>query len=331
MKPLLSICIPTYNRCEYLRKSIESIICQPDFQNGEVEIVISDNASDDGTNLLGKDFSSKYSNIYYYRNTENIIDKNFPLALSRGTGTFRKLSNDTFIYLKDSLKYICNLIKKYKSTKKQILFLNGQRKTYHEELIDCDNFEQAAVVMGYCLGWSGSFGIWEEECDGIENDLSGCELHFWHTVKSCALINEKKSALICNKGLLYTQTVKGKDLSYGLYQVFYINLLSIFRKYIDVGTLSKEAYEKVRKDLLYDFFTHQIILWEMKKNSAIYDANEDPKELLFSAYKNESYWTDYEKYYKKKKMLFIIKHKIKTVLKKLHIWDILIALNIRKQ
>ena len=98
MKPLLSICVPTYNRCEYLRKSIESIICQPEFQNGEVEIVISDNTSNDGTELLGKEFASKYSNIRYYKNSENIVDKNFPLALGRGSGVFRKLSNDTFIY-----------------------------------------------------------------------------------------------------------------------------------------------------------------------------------------------------------------------------------------
>lgn len=331
MKPLLSICIPTYNRSEYLRKSVESIICQPEFESGEVEIIISDNASNDDTESLGRDFSSKYSNILYYKNAENIVDKNFPLAISRGTGIFRKLSNDTFIYLEGSLKYICNLISEYRSAKKQILFLNGQRKTYQEELIECDNFEQAAVVMGYCLGWSGAFGIWEEECDGIENDLSGCELHFWHTVKSCTMMNEKNSALICNKKLLYSQTVQGKDLSYGLYQVFYINLLSIFKKYIDVGTLSEEAYEKIRKDLLYDFFTEQIILWETKKGSAVYDANENFKELIFSAYKEESYRSDCEKYYKKQKMLFIIKQKIKTVLKKLHIWDILVALHIKKQ
>lgn len=331
MKPLLSICVPTYNRCEYLRKSIESIICQPEFQNGEVEIVISDNTSNDGTELLGKEFASKYSNIRYYKNSENIVDKNFPLALGRGSGVFRKLSNDTFIYFDGSLKYICDLIKKYESEKKQILFLNGQRKTLSGEFIDCNSFEQAAVNMGYCMGWSGAFGIWGEECDGIENDLSGCELRFWHAVKACSMINEKNSALICNKELLYVQTVKGKDLSYGLYQVFYINLLGIFKKYVDIGTLSCEAYEKIRKDSLYDFFTHQIVLWESKYSDAVYDANENTKELLFKAYENEPYWSDYMKFYKKQKTSFLIRRKIKTILKKLHIRDILVALHIKKR
>ena len=44
MQPLVSICIPTYNRAECLKETIESIICQPEFLEGKVEIVVSDNA-----------------------------------------------------------------------------------------------------------------------------------------------------------------------------------------------------------------------------------------------------------------------------------------------
>ncbi len=318
-QPLVSICIPTFNRCNYLKESIESIICQPEFQNGEVEIVISDNASNDGTDLLGKEFESKYSNIHYYQNTENIVDKNFPLALSRGSGVFRKLSNDTFIYIDGSLKYICDLIKKYYLEKKQILFLNETRKEYSDEQIDCSNFEQATVVMGYWLTWSGTFGIWGKECDEIEKDLAGCELHFWHTVKVCKMINEKKSALICNRKLVDVQKVRGKDFSYGLYQVFYINFLGILKKYVDVGTLSCKVYEKIRKDLLYDLFTDQIILLETKYGDAVYNTKENLKEMLIKAYKDEPYWADYVRFYKKKKIVFIIKQKIKIILKKLHL------------
>ena len=45
MKPLVSICIPTYNRVEQLKITMESIMAQPEFREGKVEIVISDNAS----------------------------------------------------------------------------------------------------------------------------------------------------------------------------------------------------------------------------------------------------------------------------------------------
>ncbi|MCX8512062.1 MAG: glycosyltransferase, partial [Chthoniobacteraceae bacterium] len=44
----LSICIPTFNRSQYLRLTLESITNQELFQNSdEIEIVISDNCSSD--------------------------------------------------------------------------------------------------------------------------------------------------------------------------------------------------------------------------------------------------------------------------------------------
>ena len=67
-KPLLSICIPTYNRAEYLKNSIESIICQDEFKNKQVEIVIADNASTDNTESVARPYAQRYENIFYYRN-----------------------------------------------------------------------------------------------------------------------------------------------------------------------------------------------------------------------------------------------------------------------
>ena len=44
--PVLSICIPTYNRCEYLMNNLQHI-CE--HQEYDFEIIISDNASTDDT------------------------------------------------------------------------------------------------------------------------------------------------------------------------------------------------------------------------------------------------------------------------------------------
>ena len=82
-KPLLSICIPTWNRSEYLRICLDSLIGQPEFFTEDVEIIISDNYSPDegATETLGKEYAEKYENIYYFRNESCIEDKNFPMAL----------------------------------------------------------------------------------------------------------------------------------------------------------------------------------------------------------------------------------------------------------
>lgn len=71
-KPLLSICIPTYNREKYLKECLESIVNQKWFNISDIEIVISDNASTDNTKELVHEYQKKYSNIKYHRNEENI-------------------------------------------------------------------------------------------------------------------------------------------------------------------------------------------------------------------------------------------------------------------
>src|SRR3989338_7717414 len=73
-KPLLSICIPTYNRAHYLKECLDSIVAQ--FNDSEVrdnvEVVVSDNASLDKTRELAEEYCRKFNNIKYFRNNENI-------------------------------------------------------------------------------------------------------------------------------------------------------------------------------------------------------------------------------------------------------------------
>lgn len=48
-RPLLSICIPTYNRAEILDKTLFLLFSNPDFNVDEIEVVVSDNCSTDHT------------------------------------------------------------------------------------------------------------------------------------------------------------------------------------------------------------------------------------------------------------------------------------------
>lgn len=60
VQPLLSICIPTYNRSQYLKETIDSIIGQEEFKSENVEIVISDNCSTDDTEIVCKKYIEQY-------------------------------------------------------------------------------------------------------------------------------------------------------------------------------------------------------------------------------------------------------------------------------
>lgn len=67
-KPLVTIGIPTYNRKELLKRALDSALKQT-YKN--IDILISDNHSNDGTEEMMKEYVEKDSRIRYFRQEEN--------------------------------------------------------------------------------------------------------------------------------------------------------------------------------------------------------------------------------------------------------------------
>jgi len=87
--PLLSICIPTYNRAEFLKDALDSIITQIN-ENNNVEICVSDNASEDNTEDLVIEYQRKSPiPIIYHKNEKNMgADYNFMKAVEIANGEY---------------------------------------------------------------------------------------------------------------------------------------------------------------------------------------------------------------------------------------------------
>lgn len=84
--PKLSVCVPTYNRSEYLAECLESIISSAKGFEDRVEIVVSDNASEDDTPAVMAKFCKAHPWIRYHRNDENIGgERNFRRAVELAT------------------------------------------------------------------------------------------------------------------------------------------------------------------------------------------------------------------------------------------------------
>lgn len=306
---LVSICIPTYNRCQLLTKTINSIICQNEFVEGKAEIIISDNASTDDTEKIGRDFESKFDNIHYYRNEENVRDENYPLCISRANGVLRKLNNDTLMFEHNALKVLCDLVEKYRIDKPYIFLKNDDGKGSSET-----DFIKFVTEEGYNITWIGSFSIWDSQCKNIQNDTKGCDLLLWQVRKLLELSSSSNRVIICHEKIGKSEHPPKKNISYGLYKVFYINFMKLIEPYVVNGKLTTDNVEKIEKDLLYDFFTQWIIKWEVGKNDLQYSKEENLKELVFSQYKEKTYFNHYKKLYNKKKMIYKAKLIIKRIL-----------------
>ena len=89
-QPRVSIAVPVYNGERYLRESLDGLLAQTftDF-----ELVISDNASTDGTEAIGREYAARDSRVRYHRSAQNLGGPgNFRQVFRLCRGEFHKWS-----------------------------------------------------------------------------------------------------------------------------------------------------------------------------------------------------------------------------------------------
>ncbi|CAN5778680.1 glycosyltransferase family 2 protein [soil metagenome] len=87
-EPLVSLGLPVYNGERYLRQAIESALGQT---HGNIELIICDNASTDGTGDIARDYAARDGRVRYFRNPSNVGPiPNFNRAFRLARGDYFK-------------------------------------------------------------------------------------------------------------------------------------------------------------------------------------------------------------------------------------------------
>ena len=131
-KPLLSICIPTYNRARLLEDAIKSILSQATEFSSEIEICVSDNCSTDNTESVIKKLQKKSRiRIVYHKNSKNMgADYNYMKVIEIAHGEYCwYLSSDDEIE-KDGIR---KMLSEIKANPRTGLFIVS-RKVYDRKL-----------------------------------------------------------------------------------------------------------------------------------------------------------------------------------------------------
>ncbi|WP_342620639.1 glycosyltransferase family 2 protein [Rhodoferax sp. GW822-FHT02A01] len=255
----LSICIPTFNRATELDKTIESIVSQDRFiHSNDVEIVVSDNCSEDSTREVVERYVSKFKNkVFYRKTTSNISDRNFQEALSMGRGTFLKLNNDTLSHKSNSLDSMISEIDMHEARRPVMFFSNG--------LLGCigvatfQDFESFVSRVSYWSTWIGGFGIWKCDFDNLDdfNRMSSKQLL---QVDVLLRMAAKKGYAVIDDRPLFRSLMTAAKGGYDFLGVFMDNYLSILQEYRDRQMLSDAIFSLEKKRLLLEF----ILPWHVK-------------------------------------------------------------------
>ena len=113
LKPMISICIPTFNRCEYLDYLLANIFLEVDANSEMYEVVVSDNCSTDKTLDVVRKFQDKSLNLRYSRSYKNFgADRNIRNSIMAASGRFCWIMGDDDAFRQGAL----GLVAKYLET-----------------------------------------------------------------------------------------------------------------------------------------------------------------------------------------------------------------------
>jgi glycosyltransferase involved in cell wall biosynthesis len=124
MTPILSIGIPAYNRPEWLKRSLESIIVGNHAELDEIEIIISDDSSDLECRRVTEEVLKKWNgNWKYVANNPRLgMAPNWNQAIHLASGKYMLILHDDDYLLPNAIPKIINSIRSLNQDKSVLLF-----------------------------------------------------------------------------------------------------------------------------------------------------------------------------------------------------------------
>jgi glycosyltransferase involved in cell wall biosynthesis len=117
--PILSVCIPTYSRGGFAKEAAELLLAA--WPGDEVEVVVSDNCSEDDTEALMK--TIRDPRLSYYRNESNLgAAFNTHLTFMKAKGAFAYLTSDEDDLLPDQIPFLLSYFQEHPETS---IFIGG--------------------------------------------------------------------------------------------------------------------------------------------------------------------------------------------------------------
>lgn len=248
MKPILSICIPTYNRVDILRNTIASIYADlAGVSLEDFEVVVSDNSKEKDLEPVVAKFT--YENLHYYStNCEGF--KNSFYAMSYGKGDYLKLNNDYTTYKRGTLKTIINQLKSLRETQTQVIYTNGLRG--FKKLASYDGFDAYMAALSYFSSWSAGYGMWKDDFDAIKNEV---KLDKYFPQTSLLLTQNNKQKFVLDDRCMFEDQHVPKKGGYNIFKVFSIDYLNLINKAFFEKKISRRTHNIIKNDLLYKYLS----------------------------------------------------------------------------
>lgn len=256
--PVLSICIPIYNRLSFLERMLERFMEDKDLFGNEIELIISDNCSEEDLPSCVKKYQNKGLIIQFHRQITNVgSDGNFKTLFGMAKGKYYWLLGSDDIPVSGFVRI---LIDKLRGTDYGLFHIRSYNNLNGQESLKVydNNHNQYLEVINYWITFQ-SASIFRTE-----------------TIRKVPLDKYDKSWLIqvpvfLNSCFSYPQNAiyeymcfeKDDDTKnnggYNFFKVFVENLFNIFKVFIDKGLLTQDTFERIKEIEYKEFLVSNIV------------------------------------------------------------------------
>lgn len=266
--PILSLCIPIYNRLGYLERMLNRFLEDIDLFEHDIALYISDNCSTDDLQSCCELFQQKGLVIDYHRNETNIgPDKNFEACFYQAKGQYVWLLGSDDVPNPGILRIIVQYLKQgdYGLVHLSIRKMDQELTLYHTS-------DDMAMAVGYWITFMSANIIKTESLKRI--CLADYRKSFMIQVPAylSACCSQGTNAIIYQPTFFDEDTDNANNGGYNLFEVFVTNLYGIYESFIYKGLLSKRAFEVIIKkeynEFLLDYIV-RLVLFRKKSNFKI--------------------------------------------------------------
>lgn len=162
---LLTIAVPTYNRHTFLVRLLDVLSAAARGRENQIEILVSDNASSDGSDRIIADAAARHSAIRTIRNPTNIgADANIVQCFTEARGSYVWIMGDDDLPKRGAIDRILDLLTEIVP---DIVYLPSE---WTPEAVSPDqgtDFDPAAVVVCDQLSFARRVNVWLTFLSGI--------------------------------------------------------------------------------------------------------------------------------------------------------------------
>ena len=258
--PVLTICIPIYNRIEYLERQLGRFLEDKYLFRNKIRLVISDNCSLQDLQSCCQRYIDQGLELFYHRNDRNIgASGNFEWCLSNANGKYVWLLGSDDIPQKGIIRRLI-----YYLENGDYGLIHLSQKSIGNDFIVLSSSERMVIESSFWLTFMSANIFRTESLKQI--DISRYRetrlIQVPAYLNACCLYPQ--NAIMCSPQFFEKETDAANNGGYNLFQVFVTNLYGIYEEFMGKGLLSKQAFNKMikieYKEFLVGFIINMLIL-----------------------------------------------------------------------